>query len=167
MILETLRITADALNAGGATPLSTALAAVPRDVGDPLPATPPVHDPTRDSLVAVGRPPAALPAIAVTLDAIDGIKGDSTQQYPDPQIALLFRYYDRDTNAAAAFRDACYIMRALEHCLVALFGQNRVRNGVAVFANEDRQYVGNFAPVEGQWCALAMRVVVSVRDTTF
>lgn len=167
MILETLRITADALNAGGVTPLSTYLAAVTRDVGDPLPATPVVYDPTRDSSVAVGRPPATLPALAVTLDSIDGIKGDSTRQYPDPQVALLFKYYDKDTNAATAFRDACYVMRALEHALVALYGTSRTRNGIVVFVNEDRQYVGNFTPVENQWCALALRVVLSINDTTF
>lgn len=166
MILETLRSLADALSPGGSTPLGTQLAAVPRDAGDPLPSTPTVLDGSRSFDAAIGKAPDnALPALTICFDEVADMDNMTVQQTKDAGVAVLFRYVDRDSNAATAVRDALYVMRALERCLDRL-PYPIARNGIQLYTCSDRRYLALPKMVEDQWQIIGLRCVFDTRDTT-
>ncbi len=166
MILETLRELADALAADGGSPLVTQLAAVPRDGGDPLPTTPTILDGSRSFDAAIGKAPDnALPALTICFDEVADMDPLTVQQTKDASVAVLFRYIDRDANAATAVRDALYTMRALERALDRL-PFPLTRNGIAVYTCSDRRYLPLPKMVEDQWQIIGLRCVFDTRDTT-
>lgn len=163
MILETLRILADALGPSGSVPLGTHLAAIPIDAGDTVPTTPIVVDATRNLDVAVGRLPATLPALALSFDELTDLDPFSVQGIRDGHVAVLFKYGDREVNAEVAMQDALYVFRALERALDRL-PLPVVRNEISMFTCVERRYVSLGAALNDQWVSAGMRAVFQVRD---
>jgi len=163
MILEVLRILKDALSSGGSTPLATQLSAIPRDGGDSVPTTPTIVDASRSFDAAVGRAPSTLPALTIAFDETVDMDPRSAQGIRDAEVAVLFRYIDKDSNAANGTRDALYTMRALERCLDRL-PFPITRNSIQMYTCMDRRYVSLKTVIEDQWCVVGVRAVFSVRD---
>lgn len=163
MILETIRALADHLD-DDTVGVGAKLATTPRDGSDPLPATPTILDETRSFAVALGRPPASLPALTLHLDSVIDLDPRSAQQTRDGQVAVLCRYVCREADVANGTRDAYYVMRALERSLDVL-PFPIARNGIECYSVTERQYGGAMQQVGDAWVILSLRVVVQVRET--
>lgn len=163
MILEVLRILKDALDTGGSTPLATELAALDLDGSDAVPATPTIVDATRSHDVAVGRAPSTLPALTIAFDEMVDLDPRSSQGTRDGEVAVLFRFVDREPNGASAVRDALYTLRALERCLDRL-PFPITRNQIAMYSCTERRYLSLMKPIEDQWLVAGLRVVFQCRD---
>lgn len=163
MILETVRAVTDHLN-DASRGLGACLATTPRDGSDALPATPAIEDETRSFAVAVGRPPATLPAITVHYDGVVDLDPRSAQRTRDGQVAIVCRYCVREADLAAGTRNAFYVMRALERSLDAMpFPISR--NGIELYSVTERQYGGSMQQLGDAWVILSLRLVVQVRET--
>jgi hypothetical protein len=173
MILEPVRIIADWLTDAGPGNLGTVLALVPRDAGDPLPATPTVTDCTRDDQAAVQLAPlpAALPAVQVLAQDTGLIeRGPYVSPQPaDVQMEIVLRLVYGTADAATAMRDSGYVMRALRRS-IRLLAQNdqsatRTRNGQHLISFMESRSVPVFTPVQDQMISGGIVLVCDVRDT--
>lgn len=172
MILEPVRIIADWLTDAGPGNLGTVLALVPRDPGDPLPATPSITDCTRDDHAAVQLAPLpdALPAVQILAQDTGLIeRGPYVSPEPaDVQMEVVMRLVYGTANAAAAMRDSCYVMRALRRSM-RLLAQNtqsatRTRNGQHLVSFMEARSVPVFTPANDQMISGGMVILCDVRD---
>lgn len=161
MLLETLRILADHL-ADPTVGLGATLATTPRDGSDPLPATPAILEETSDLNVALGRPPASLPALTLTIDGVEDLDPRVAQQTRDASVAVLVRLWYRESETDAALRDAYYTLRALERSVDLV--PETTRNGVTLYVCTERAYVPKFAVLEDALVLSASRSVWQVRE---
>jgi hypothetical protein len=138
MLLETDRLTADWLN-NVTVPgdgVNALLASTPVDSGDSVPANlATITDETRDENVARGQLPDVLPALAVSIDAIEDLDGQVVQVTRDGKVKVRIRVGVSNAVTSDAVRDVSYYLRTAMRSLRKMFDQssnalNRTRNGI-------------------------------------
>ena len=96
-----------------------------------------IGDETRNASVAVGKYPSTTFGLAVQVQPMDTLDGQSATYTHDYDVPLLLRLNRQSSDAAAATRDLLYTLRATVQSLEALFNDTiaaavsaRTRNGV-------------------------------------
>lgn len=163
MILEVLRVVADHL-ADPVHGVAAQLATIPRDAGDAVPTAPTIADESRSLAVALGRPPATLPAITVMQDGLVDLDPRQAQRSRDGQVAIVLRYCVKEGARDDAATDALLVMRACELALDAL-PLPRTRQRVEVYAVTDLQIGAGARELGTAWALRSLRAVFQARDT--
>jgi hypothetical protein len=168
VLLETDRILADWL--AGAAGVNAKLPLVPRDGGDPVPANVTVADETRHDDVALGRLPAALPCVAVSVQDIeyqDPVQPHVTDQVT-ARVTVLIRYGQRGVDSDRGLADASYTLRAVLMSLRELHTNEqaaaRTRGSVQLISCDDLRQVPLTQEVEDAWVTGAIRATYTMYD---
>lgn len=181
MNVETVRLIANAL-ADADHGVGACLAEVPRDVDDPLPATPAIYDETRDDFAALEEFPSELPegvswpALVVTLGG-GVVRHDPARAMPTRAAPATWEFEATvhvhayfKSHAAAAIRTAAgYVGRASRGAVQALFhssrGADRQMNGVQLEVLSGMDALPVFQPLEHVSVAGVLSVRVRGRET--
>lgn len=137
MIGEMVRFVADWLD-DGTYGVGAMLANVPRDGGDPLPATPTVIEETVNDRLARGRyPETGHPFLAVTAELATVIDENVVTDDGYFSAAVRIDYVAKDDTADTIKRDGNYVLRAVCWSLRHLLRQDanaagRLRNSLAL-----------------------------------
>jgi len=160
--------------ADGTNGVNALLAGVPRDVGDSVPTSlADVMDETRDDITALRRIPDEqnVPIVFVFMPSDADFRAVNQGKQDADTFPVWIAYLDRDTGAAAAVRDASYVLRAVRKSLnrfhagdaTAIAARNRnsieVRNG-----NVRMSLIRPNLQLEATSIVLALQVLYAVRD---
>lgn len=145
--------------------LGAKLATTPRESGDALPATPTILEETSSIELALNRPPAALPALGLSIDGLEDEDARRVLPLRDASVAVLARLWSKSPVTNTGLRQAYYVVRALERSLDAWPTVALARNGVEVYACTAREYAPKVTVLEDSWILTGCRLVLQVRDT--
>ena len=170
MILETIRMFADAL-ATGSYGVNAQLTSLTYDGSDPRPASiTTVADETRNNQVAIGRYPSDYPCLTVELDegATVVMSGEIGTNNREAEIPVMVRYVQTNLEGDTGNQDAYYTLRAVEKCL-AVFMDNvnasdRVRNYIQILVCNAVEHVELNESTEDAFVTGGLRVRFHVRD---
>ena len=169
MINETLRLAAAWIQ-HATYGVNAQLDNVPRDGGDTQPADVAiVADESQHEDSALGRAPATVPAIVITIESATMIDDTVVHEVGDGEVVLNIRLFVADVDAKDAKRDASYYLRALSWCLRKWIVQDpgattRTRNSVQVLAIGRMEFNALYETVQDRIVAGGARVTLTVRD---
>lgn len=135
MIIETLRIVADAL-ANQTYGVNAQLPLVPLDGSDPVPSNVvTIEDETRNFDVALNKAPTDdYPQLLVALNNEVEMQGQVVSSVRESTVEVIIQYVALGVQTDTAIRDGYYTMRAVTKCITDLFDNAnesaRTRNGV-------------------------------------
>lgn len=170
MILETIRMVADAL-ATGSYGVNTQLASIPVGSDSTPPSILLIADETRNDEVAVGRYPEEYPCLVVTLDGNVELMGEVISDYRDAkQVTVMVRYVQSNIDTAQARTDTYYTLRAVQKCLRTFFSnlhaEDRSLNDIQVIECLSMTHVPMFENINDTMVTSGIRITMFVRDTT-
>lgn len=170
MIIECIRIL-DAGARNGTIGLAVQLAAVPRESGDSVPATPTIYneaehgEATRESF-----PDGAGPFLMIGSTTLE-LGNPAVRPQPNMRVGVAFRYLYRHKDSEVALRTASYSMRALMRTMAQFItSQNgtvialRSRNQCSLYDLNNLQGGLLSAPLDDTPVSWALTYTASMRD---
>jgi hypothetical protein len=168
MLIETLRMVADAL-ATGSIGVNAQLASLPRDSTDEAPpAVIGVFDSTRSAQVATGRYPNVFPSLVVTLDGNVPLDGEVMSNIRQAAVTVLIRYITKDIASEQGNQATYYTLRAVQKALRDFLSNThsdmRSRNDIHITVCDSMEHVELFQPIDDASCTGGIRATFKVRD---
>lgn len=170
-MLDVLRMVTDWLG-DGTHGVAAKLAALDFDGSDTAPTgTLVIGDETRNAKAALSQYPGDF-SIAVQLQPVETLDGQSATYTHDYDVPLLLRLSRKDSNAANATRDLLYCLRATVQSIEALFNDTiaaavsaRTRNGVHAGVIVSMGQALTREQREDNLVTAALQVTIRARDT--
>ena len=170
MIIECVRIL-DAGTRNGTTGLAVQLAAVPRESGDSVPATPTIYneaehgEATRESF-----PDGAGPFLLINTTTLDQ-RTPQVRPVQNMKVGVSFRYLYRHKDSEVALRTASYTMRALMRTMAQFITSSngtvialRTRNQCSLYNLDVLQAGILSAPLDDTPVSWALTYTATMRD---
>lgn len=171
MILEPVRCCADWL-ASATTGIGPALATVPRDAGDALPATPAVVDETRTGWVARRERPQELRSLVCTVvqESAAVMPAESVAVFREARVTLAVQVWSPLVDSAAAGAALHYTVRAVLRSLRAWMRDDdaglagRTRNQTVILGAEEWSVLPVESSPEDALSVVTLLLPLTVRD---